>query len=166
MKAKDDESFPDSQTACCEPWAPTPWGHLTLMRPRCLWCPAGICCACVCLPAQSCLTATPWTAVRQMPLSLGILQAKMLEWVAMPSPGDLPGIEPRSPALQADSLPAETQGKPKNTGIGSLSFLQGIFPTQESNRSHMHCRRILYQLSYQESHFRILPDHSSLNVWS
>ena len=38
-------------------------------------------------------------------------------------PGDLPNseFEPRSPALQADSLPAEPQGKPKNTGVGSLS---------------------------------------------
>ena len=35
---------------------------------------------------------------------------------------------PASPALQADSLPAEPQGKPKNTGAGSLSLLQGIFP--------------------------------------
>ena len=43
----------------------------------------------------------------------GILQARILEWVAVPSPGDLPnpGIEPRSPALQADSFPAESQGK-------------------------------------------------------
>ena len=46
-----------------------------------------------------------------------------------------PGIKPRSPALQADSLPAELQGKPKNTGVGSLSLHQGIFLTQESNRS-------------------------------
>ena len=40
---------------------------------------------------------------------------------SFPSPGALPnpGIEPRSPALQMDSLPAETQGKPKNTGLGS-----------------------------------------------
>ena len=39
------------------------------------------------------------------------------------SPGDLPnpGIEPRSPTVQVDSLPAELQGKPKNTGMGSLS---------------------------------------------
>ena len=39
------------------------------------------------------------------------------------SPGDLPnpGIQPRSPTLQADSLPAEPQGKPNNTGVGSLS---------------------------------------------
>ena len=39
----------------------------------------------------------------------GILQARILEWVAFPSPVDIPnpGIEPRCPALQADSLPAE-----------------------------------------------------------
>ena len=43
-------------------------------------------------------------------------------------------MELRSPTLQAESLPAEPQGKPKNTGVGSLSLLQGIFPTQESNR--------------------------------
>ena len=73
-------------------------------------------------------------------------------WVAFPSPGDLPnpGIEPRSPALQADSLPAEPQGKPKNTGVGSLSLLQGIFPTQELNQYLLHFRQIPYQLSYQE----------------
>ena len=49
-----------------------------------------------------------------------------------PPPRDLlnPGIEPRSPALQADSLPAETQVKPKNTGVGSLSLLQGNFPRE------------------------------------
>ena len=43
----------------------------------------------------------------------GILQARILEWVAFPSPEDLPnpGIEPRSPKLQVDSLPAEPQGK-------------------------------------------------------
>ena len=41
-----------------------------------------------------------------------------------PSAGGLPnpGIEPRSPALQVISLPAEPQGKPKNTGVGSLSL--------------------------------------------
>ena len=46
-----------------------------------------------------------------------------------------PGIEPRSPALQADSLLPEPPGKPKNTGVGSLSLLQGIFLSQESNGS-------------------------------
>ena len=70
-----------------------------------------------------------------------------------PSPGDLPnpGIEPRSPTLQANSLPAEPQGKPKITGVGSLSLLKRIFQTQESNWDLLHCRRILYQLSYQEN---------------
>ena len=62
-----------------------------------------------------------------------------------------PGIEPRSPALQADSLPAEPQGKPKNTRVGNLSFFQQICPTQELNQGLLHCRRILYQLSYQGS---------------
>ena len=50
-----------------------------------------------------------WTVARQVPLSMRILQARILEWVAMPSPGDLPdpGIEPGCPVLQADSLPSE-----------------------------------------------------------
>ena len=63
------------------------------------------------------------------------------------SPGDLskPGIEPRSPTLWMDSLPAGPPGKPKNTGLSSLSLIQ------ESNRGLLHRRWILYQLSYQES---------------
>ena len=46
----------------------------------------------------------------------GILQARILEWVAISSPGDLldPGMEPRSPTLQADFLPSEPPGKPCN----------------------------------------------------
>ena len=70
-----------------------------------------------------------------------------------PFPGDLPnpGIQPRSLTLQAASLPAEPQGKPKNTGVGSLSLLQRIFLTQELNWGPLHCRWILYQLRYQGS---------------
>ena len=87
-----------------------------------------------------------------LPSVHGILQARILEWARIllfPSPGDLPnpGIEHRSPTLQADSLP----GKPKDTGEGSLSLLQGIFPAQESNQGLLHCRWILYQLRYQGS---------------
>ena len=94
-------------------------------------------------------SATPRTVAHQAPLSMGILRARVLK-LPCPPPGDLPnpGIEPRSPALPAYSLPSEPQGKPKNTGVGSLSLLQGIFPTQESNQSLLHCRQILYQLSY------------------
>ena len=73
----------------------------------------------------------------------------------MPSSRDLPnpGIEAMSPALQADSLPAEPPGKPKNTAVGSLSLRQGIFQTEESNRGLLHCRMILYQLLLLLSHF-------------
>ena len=62
------------------------------------------------LVTKSCLTlATPWDIVCQAPLSTGILQARILEWVAISSPGDPPDpeIEPGSPALPADSLLTE-----------------------------------------------------------
>ena len=66
--------------------------------------------------------------------------SKQEYWSGLPCspPGDLPNpeIKPRSPALQADSLSSEPPGKPKNTGVGSLSLLQEIFPTQESNQGH------------------------------
>ena len=39
----------------------------------------------------------------------------------------------------------------QNTGVGSFSLLQGIFPTQELNQDLLHCKQILYQLSYQAS---------------
>ena len=55
-----------------------------------------------------------------------------------------PEIELRSPALQADSLPAKPPGQPKSPGGGSLPLLQRIFPTQESNQGLLHCRWILY----------------------
>ena len=57
------------------------------------------------------------------------------------------GIKHRSPALQADSLPSESPGKPKNTRVGSLSLLQGNFPAQGLNQGLLLCRWILYQLS-------------------
>ena len=49
------------------------------------------------------------------------------------------------PHVIAQSLPT-AQGKPKNIGVGSLSLLQGIFPTQELNWGLLHCKQILYQL--------------------
>ena len=87
-------------------------------------------------------------------LSMGFSRPEYWSGWPFPSPRDLPnpGIKPGSPALQADSLPAETHGKPKNAGVGFLSLLQGIFPTQGLNPGLPHCRRILYQVSYQGSH--------------
>ena len=80
-----------------------------------------------------------------------------------PPPGDLPNpwIEFRSPTMQEDSLLSEP-GKPKNTGVSSLSLLQGIFPTQQLNWGLLHCRWILYQLSYHGSHYQILVIEISL----
>ena len=59
-------------------------------------------------------SATPWTVVRQAPLSLGFPRQEYWSGLPFPSPADLldPGIKLVSPALQADSLPAEPSGKP------------------------------------------------------
>ena len=88
--------------------------------------------------AQPCPTLCDpiWTVAHQAPVSMGILQARILEWVAMtPSrESSQPRDQTQSPTLQPDSLPAKPPGKPMNTGVGSLSLLQGIFPTQESNQ--------------------------------
>ena len=55
---------------------------------------------------------TPWTVVRQAPLSMGFPRQEYLSGLLLPSPGELPdpGIQPTSPALQADSLPLNHLG--------------------------------------------------------
>ena len=60
------------------------------------------------------LFATPWTAACQAPLSMGFSRQEYWSELPFPPPQDLPnpGIEPRSPALQADALPSEPPGKP------------------------------------------------------
>ena len=57
--------------------------------------------------------ATPWTVACQAPLSMGSSRQEYWSGLPFPSPGDLPdpGIEPRSPALKADSSPSEPPGK-------------------------------------------------------
>ena len=69
------------------------------------------------LITQLCLTlCNPWTVAYQAPLSMGIGFSGQEYWSELPCPppGDLPepGIELRSPALRADSLPSEPPGKP------------------------------------------------------
>ena len=93
-----------------------------------------ICKACaVWLVIQS--SATPCNPVDCSPPGSSVHgdSPRILEWVAMSSSRGFPNleIEHSSPALQADSLPSEPPEKPKNTGVGSLSLLQGIFLTQE-----------------------------------
>ena len=99
------------------------------------------------------LFVIPWAVACQALCPLGFSRQEY--WSGLPGlpPGDLPkpGIEPRSPALQVISSPSEPPGKPKNTGLGSLSLLQGNFLTQESNQGLLLCRQILYQLSYPGS---------------
>ena len=72
---------------------------------------------CVCeLLSRVQLFVTPWTAAHQVPLSMEFSRQEYWSGLPFPSPGDLPnpGIEPRSPTLQADSLPSEPPGKPIN----------------------------------------------------
>ena len=66
------------------------------------------------LVTKSCWTLmTAWTIACQSPLPMGVFRKEYWSGLPYPSPGDLPdpGIESRSPALQADSLPTELQGK-------------------------------------------------------
>ena len=58
--------------------------------------------------------ATPWTVAHQAPASMGFSRREYWSGLPFPSPGDLPdpGIEPRSPALQADALTSEPPGNP------------------------------------------------------
>ena len=101
------------------------------------------------LVAQSCPTLCDPMGCSPAGFSArGILQARILQYTCRlpcPLPGNLhnPGIKPRSPVLQADSLLSETPGKPKNIGVGSHSLLQGIFPTQGSNLGLPHFRHSL-----------------------
>ena len=62
------------------------------------------------------LFATPWTVAYKGSLSMELSRQEYWSRLPFPSPGDLPhpGIEPRPPALQADTLPSEPPGKPIN----------------------------------------------------
>ena len=69
------------------------------------------------------LCPTLWTVACQAPLSMGFPRQEYWSGLPFPSPGDLPdpGMEPRSPALQADSLPLSPLGKPNEVnGIYKL----------------------------------------------
>ena len=75
----------------------------------------------------------------------GILQARILDWVAFPfSRGSSqPRDQTQISRIAGRFFTSWATGKPKNTGVGSLSILQGIFPTQESNRGLLLFRGIL-----------------------
>ena len=74
------------------------------------------------------LFATPWTVAYQASLSMELSRQGYWSGLPFPSPGGLPdpGIEPRSPTLQADTLPSEPPGKPKSQ-LKRIYFLTDIF---------------------------------------
>ena len=82
----------------------------------------------LCLVAQSCPTMQPHgLQPARLLCPRGFCRQEYWSGLPCPLPGDFPspGIESRSPALQAGSLPSEPPGKPKNTGVDSISLLQG-----------------------------------------
>ena len=86
------------------------WEYLTTWRPVLPAFPLSTCM----LNHFSCVQffATPWTVAHQAPLYMGFSRQEYWSGLPCPSPGDLPepGIEPGSPALQADALPSEPPG--------------------------------------------------------
>ena len=103
------------------------------------FCSCAVCCAS--LLSHVWRFVAPWTVAHQAPLSLRILQARTLAWVAMPSSGDHPnpGIEHRSPALQIDSLPAKLSGKPSlslpfcNFPYSNYNLMQFFYPSHDTS---------------------------------
>ena len=73
------------------------------------------------------LFATPWTVAYQAPLSMGFSRQEYCSGLPFPSPGDVPdpGIEPRSPALQADASTSEPPGKPCSRTRSNLNAKVG-----------------------------------------
>ena len=99
-------------------------------------------CCILCLVAQSCLTLeSPWTVVRQAPPSMGILQATILEWVAMPSSrgSSQPRNRTRSPVLQADSLPSEPPGAGSPRTLERIACPVSRGPSHLRNRTGISC---------------------------
>ena len=101
------------------------------------------------------LFATPWTVACQASLSMGFFQTRTLAWVAIffsrGSPN--PGIEPRSPKLQADCLPSEPPGKPygggrfKREGIYVYLWLIHVVIWQKPTQ---HCKAIILQIKFKK----------------
>ena len=98
------------------------------------------------------LFATLWTVAHQAPWSMGFCRKEYWSGLPCPSPSESESRSVVSDSLQPHGCPWNSLDQ--NTGVSSLSLLQGIFPTQESNPGLLHCRRILHQLS----HKRDLPN--------
>ena len=122
------------------------------LRPRLLLCSPLLCCAVLIHFSCVWLFATAWTVAPPTPRLLcpwGFYSQEY--WSGLPClpPGDLPNpvIEPRSSALQVDSLPPSHQGSPRKLEWVAYRFSRGS--SQLRNWGLPNCRQILYQLSYQ-----------------
>ena len=110
------------------------------------------------LVAQSCPTVC--NPMDQAPLSIEFSRQEYWSGLPFPSPGDLPdpGIEPRSPALQADSLLSSYQGSPFNTSanLENLAMATGLEKISfRSNPKEEQCQR-KFKLPYNCTHFTCL----------
>ena len=99
------------------------------------------------------LFVTPWCVACQAPLSMGLSRQEYWSGFCFPLPGDLPDPEIEPASLESRSVMSHSlwphwlyslwDSSSKNTGVGSFSLLQGIFPTQGSNPGLLCCRQIL-----------------------
>ena len=128
-------------------------------------CPVSLNYLVLCLVAQLCLTLCHPMNCKPARLLCPWGFSKKEYWSGLPCPppGDLPNpkIKPRSPTLQADSLPSEPPGNSDFQAPLSMDFsrpdywsgkpflFQGIFPTQGLNPGLLHCRWLLYHLSHK-----------------
>ena len=105
-------------------------------------------------PVKSNSFATPWN---------GLFEVRILEWVAFPSPGYLPnpGIEPKSPALQVDSLPLSHQGSPQDTNVHLFSQKSLCLQTHQFEFSTADTSVWIQYLLHQRPGWEILQDTDS-----
>ena len=142
--------FPDSHLGCFN-WE-TVWGRLLVsvwslvlyLNGTFLLCPKLFSLSMQVKVTQSCQTL--WNPMDYR--VHGNIQVRLLEWWGSSQPSDVSQVS----RFPGGFFIIWATGKPKNTEVGRLSLLQQIFQTQESNWGLLHCRQILYQLSYEGSH--------------
>ena len=105
---------------------------------------------------------TPWTEAYQVPPSMGFSRQEYWSGLPFPSPGDLPdpGIETRSPTLQADALPSEPPGKPKNVDHFILKLPLGF---QDAISSCLILSSLVTPCQSFSDHLRLFPQNSILS---
>ena len=117
------------------------------------------------------LFSTPWTVAYQAPPSMGFSRQEYWSGVPFPSPEDLskPGIEPKSPTLQADSLPSEPPGKPQPGAdlIQNFVHYHSSRPRDRTQVSHIAGRHLTVWIwRVSKSDFQFENSRVSHLAWS